>query len=173
MKKGFEDARLGDVARAAGVSPAAIYRFAPSRDELLADVLRRVSAKERDAFRRMLSVHANVRDAIRAATHQFVVRAYTGNAIAGVLLSGPAAPAVDRARAETRALLADVIHDRLRDRVRAIAIVGALLAMLADALEAPSREREKRATEISSMCEELASRPGDNGGCVFAIDCPW
>jgi AcrR family transcriptional regulator len=155
VQKGFEGARLGDVAKAAGISPTAIYRFAQSRDELLADVLRHVSARERDAFRAALSAYARPRDAVSAATRQFVERAFAGNAIATVLLSGPAVPAVDRARHETRLLLAETISERLGSRSRSTAIVGVLLAVLADALQPPGGDCKRWAREISSLCASL------------------
>lgn len=157
MTKGFDGARLSDVARIAAVSPAAIYRFAAGRDELLAGVVRRVSAKERDAFRSSLGRHA---EAVRAATRRFVERAFRGDAIAMALLTSSAVPAVDRARTETRSLLADVLRDRLGDRHRAVAIVGTLLAVLADVLQGPVDEREAGAKEISAMCASLVGRAG-------------
>lgn len=160
MTKGFDGARLSDVARIAAVSPAAIYRFAAGRDELLAGVVRRVSAKERDAFRSSLARHAEAAEAVRAATRRFVERAFRGDAIAMALLTSSAVPAVDRARTETRSLLADVLRDRLGDRHRAVAIVGTLLAVLADVLQGPVDEREAGAKEISAMCASLVGRAG-------------
>jgi AcrR family transcriptional regulator len=155
--KGFENARLDDIAEVAGVSPSAIYRFAAGRDELLADVVRHVSAKEREAFISALAQSPDPKIAVYTATRQFVQRAFANTPIAGALVCGPAVPCVDRAKTQTRALLADALDRKLGNRFQATAIVGALLALLAEALESPTNKHGGWAHDIATLCASLAS----------------
>jgi AcrR family transcriptional regulator len=133
-----------------------VYRFVEGRDELFADVVRAVSERERAVVEDILRHEVDSRDAVRAATATFAVRALQGRRIARVLLAGPDVPEVDRARSETRALLVDAFARRLAVRTCAVAIVGALLALLEDALLRECGAADDVAGRIAELCVALA-----------------
>ncbi len=154
---GFHGARLSDIATAAGVSPSTVYRFVDGRDELFADVVRAVSERERCVVEEILQREHDDASAVRAATVTFARRALQGRNIARALLAGPGVPEVDRARAQTRRLLVDAFARRLGDRARAVALVGALVALLEDALLSEAAAADDVAERIGELCVAILS----------------
>nr|WP_272926218.1 TetR/AcrR family transcriptional regulator [Streptomyces sp. SID8379] len=84
---GFDGVGLADVARAVGLSRAAVYAHYDSKAELLMAVLRRESEAAWYALNRSLAESTNAADALERVLRAYAVSATTSRGLVGLLVS--------------------------------------------------------------------------------------
>lgn len=151
---GFGAATVAAVAARAGVATGTVYRYFPSKADLLTEVFREASGREVEVMREQAAGKGSPRRRLEAAIATFARRAIRGRRLAWALIAEPVDPAIDAERLVYRRAYAGVLSSLLREGigsrefraqdvwVSAASLVGALaealigpLAPDADALE--------------------------------------
>lgn len=165
-ESGFQEAQVAAVAAAAGVATGSVYRYFPSKADLLAETLRMICAREIEVVTAIASSDAPPRAKFADALRVFAQRALRGSRLAYANIFEPAAPEVDDARFEIRRELADVFAGMLKEGIAAgvfaridpalgaASVVGALLEGLVGPLAPERRGRNDAAVihEIVAFC---------------------
>jgi AcrR family transcriptional regulator len=115
---GYASAAIQAVARRAGVATGSVYRHFPSKSHLFAEVFRRASTRELDAFEEATADDGrSAAGRVAAATEGFARRALAAPTRAYALLAEPVDPAVDTERLIFRRGYRDVLAEVLRQGV--------------------------------------------------------
>jgi len=116
-QRGYAAASITAIATRAGVASGSVYRYFPSREELLADVLRATAARTHAALSE-IAAGAPPRERLSAAVELLARRALADPVLAGALRGGdlPALIATQRetAHAALRTTLAALLEDGAR-----------------------------------------------------------
>lgn len=135
---GFAAVSIARVADAAEIAAGTVYRYFPSKAELLAEVFRRAASREVEVMRAAAGGTGPVRERMRRALELFCDRALRSGRLAWALLVEPIDPAIEAERIVFRRAYADVLVGLLREgtacgelpsqdeSTTAAAIVGAL-----------------------------------------------
>jgi AcrR family transcriptional regulator len=111
---GYASASIQTVARRAGVATGTVYRHFPSKSELFAEVFRRASQREVDAFAEATADDGrSATERVAAATETFARRALAAPTRAYALLAEPVDPAVEAERLIFRRGYRDVLVEVL------------------------------------------------------------
>lgn len=116
---GFAQTTIRAVAEASGVAAGTIYRYFHSREELLAEVFRRVASREFAAVNHAVeSTAGNTKEKLVAFLSTFAVRAFINPTLAEAMLFEPANPLVEQERLSFRMKYHDLMVEIIRDGVR-------------------------------------------------------
>lgn len=174
---GFQEAQVAAVAAAAGVATGTVYRYFPSKADLLAEMLRMICAREIEVVSAIAASGAPPAARFADAVRVFAQRALRGSRLAYANIFEPAAPEVEGARLEIRRELAGVFARMLSDGVAArafartdpqlaaAAVVGALLESLVGPLapERKGRDDERVIRDIVALCVRAVGAVGAVG----------
>ncbi|MHB1594422.1 MAG: TetR/AcrR family transcriptional regulator [Streptosporangiaceae bacterium] len=164
---GWSAASVTAIAAAAGMSVGAMYRYFPSKSDLLVEVFRRVASREvavlEDVVRPEAETAQPATGLLRQAVSLFARRALDRPALAFALLAEPADPAVEAERLEYRRRFRGVFASVVRAGaargefpvqdadLTAAAVVGAISEILVGPLS-HARGREPDPDLISQIC---------------------
>jgi AcrR family transcriptional regulator len=149
---GFAAATVSAVATRAELATGTVYRYFPSKGELLAEVFRAASGREVDVMREVARGPGPADERLAAAIRQWSRRAIAGRTLAYALIAEPVGPEVDAERLVYRRAYADVMAELIREgveerrftvadpQIAAAALVGALSEALVGPL-APNDDR--------------------------------
>jgi AcrR family transcriptional regulator len=115
---GYASATVQTVAKRAGVATGSVYRHFPSKSDLFADVFRRASQREVDAFAEVMRDDGrSVTERVAAATEVFARRAMREPTRAYALIAEPVDPAVEAERLVFRRGYRDVLVEVLEQGI--------------------------------------------------------
>jgi AcrR family transcriptional regulator len=163
---GFQEAQVATVAAAAGVATGTVYRYFPSKADLLAETLRMICTREIEVVTAIADSGAPPAARFADAVRVFAQRALRGSRLAYANIFEPAAPEVDDARLEIRRDLAEVFAKilaagvaagsfaRIDPHLAAASVVGALLEGLVGPLAPERRGRDDQRVihDIVAFC---------------------
>lgn len=107
---GWKEAQVASVAAAAGIATGTVYRYFPSKAELFAEVLARVSQREVDVLAALADAEGSPLERLHAAVATFVARAMRNPVLAYALIAEPCDREIDEARLTWRAAISVVIR---------------------------------------------------------------
>lgn len=111
---GYASASVQAVAKRAGVATGSVYRHFASKSDLFAEVFRRASAREVEAFAEALRDDGrDIAERVASATETFARRALAEPTRAYALIAEPVDPAVEAERLEFRRAYRDVLVEVL------------------------------------------------------------
>lgn len=174
LKGGFSEAPIAAVAKRAGVATGTVYRYFPSKADLLAEVVRQTSQHELDVIIAIARTPAAPHERFERAMRTFLSRAIRGYRLAYVLLVEPIDATVWQARIGYRRALAAVLADLIREAIAdgkfreqdadivAAAIVGAMNENLIAVLSpnGPDTERclDRLVESLTTFCLAAVAR---------------
>ena len=103
---GMAAVQMAPVAERAGVAAGTVYRYFPSKTELVVALTAALAEREMAALERAASAAPGPLSALAAAIATFAVRCLAGRRLVFALLAEPVEPDVDAARASYRQTLA-------------------------------------------------------------------
>lgn len=148
-QEGMAGVQIAPVARRAGIAAGTVYRYFPSKTELVAALVAAVSEQEISRMRRAADAAPGPLSALAAALATFAARALRDRHLAWAVLAEPVDADVDKVRIVYRKALAAEIEQRLAaamargqlpsqdTAIAAAALVGALLEGLVGPLAPP------------------------------------
>ena len=180
---GFRATSMTAVARETRLSTGALYRYFPSKSELLVEVLTDAVTHEVRILRGIIERPASARQRLRDAVNSFATRAMAGPNLAYAFIAEPADRRVEAARLVCRAQFSEVFKDVLRDGIAAgefpqqpidisaACIVGAFTEALVRPMAAgpsppKSVESERLIRSIVEFCLRACSGPGSGLGAA-------
>ena len=152
-ESGINAVQIAPVAERSGIAAGTVYRYFPSKTELIAALVAAVSEREIGAMRRAADAAPGPLSALAAALTTFAAQALRSRKLAFALIAEPVDADTEKAREPYREALAGEIGKRLATamsggyvpdqdiRVAAPALVGALAEGLVGPL-APATEAE-------------------------------
>lgn len=166
---GMQAVQIAAVAQRAHIAAGTVYRYFPSKTELIAAVIGAVSAREMTAMRQAADAAPGPLSALAACIATFAARALAERKLAWAVLAEPVDAAIDAMRLDFRQGLAAEIEARIRAaqtrqllpeqdvRAAAPAIVGAAVEGLIGPL-APDRAEPAAAREAVQEMTLMALR---------------
>lgn len=166
---GMAAVQIATVAERAGVAAGTVYRYFPSKNDLVAELTNTVAARELKAMRAAADAAPGPLSALAAAIVTFASRALAERRLAWAVIAEPVDAEVDALRLDFRQSLAAELETRINiaisrkllpeqdARVAAPAIVGALMEGLIGPL-APTYDAEGPAREAVQTAALLALR---------------
>jgi AcrR family transcriptional regulator len=136
---GMAAVQIAPVAQRAGVAAGTVYRYFPSKTELVAALVAALSEREMAALEAAANAAPGPLSALAAAVTIYAARALAGRRLAFALIAEPVEPEVDAARASYRQALAAEFEKLIRQALAgghlpdqdaalaAAALVGALI----------------------------------------------
>jgi AcrR family transcriptional regulator len=136
---GMGTVQIAAVAQRAGIAAGTVYRYFPSKTDLIAALVAAQSAAEIAALNRAGDAAPGPLSALAAAIVTFAARALASRRLAFAMIAEPVEPALDAARLGYRRALAEQFEIRIRSAlerghlpgqdaaVAAAALVGALI----------------------------------------------
>jgi AcrR family transcriptional regulator len=136
---GMAAVQIAPVALRAGIAAGTVYRYFPSKTELVAALVAALSEREMAALEAAANAAPGPLSALAASITTFAARALAGRRLAFALLAEPVEPEVDAARASYRRALAAEFEALIRKALvgghlpdqdaalAAAALVGALI----------------------------------------------
>ena len=106
VEGGMAAVQMAPVAERAGVAAGTVYRYFPSKTELVVALTAALAEREMAALERAASAAPGPLSALAAAIATFAVRCLAGRRLVFALLAEPVEPDVDAARASYRQTLA-------------------------------------------------------------------
>jgi AcrR family transcriptional regulator len=153
---GINAVQIGPVSQRAGVATGTVYRYFPSKTELVAALVASVSARELGAMRRAADAAPGPLSALAAAITTFAARALANPRLAFALIAEQADGAADEARLAFRKALSVELGKRLTvamngghlpDQdvaIAAPALLGAMIESLVGPQAVPTGEKTAR-----------------------------
>jgi AcrR family transcriptional regulator len=111
---GMAAVQIAPVAQRAGIAAGTVYRYFPSKTDLVAALTATLSQREMAALAAAAGAAPGPLSALAAAITTFAARALAGRRIAYALLAEPVEPEVDAARASYRQALAAELEGLIR-----------------------------------------------------------
>jgi AcrR family transcriptional regulator len=142
---GMAAVQIAPVAERAGIATGTVYRYFPSKTELVTALVAALAEREMTALESAANAAPGPLSALAAAIATFAARALANRRLAFALIAEPVEPEIDRARASYRRALAAELEKlirraldagRLSDQDAALA-APALLGALIEALIGP------------------------------------
>jgi AcrR family transcriptional regulator len=137
---GMATVQIAPVAERAGIATGTVYRYFPSKSELVAALVAALAEREMAALESAADAAPGPLSALAAAIVTFAARALANRRLAFALIAEPVEPEIDRARASYRQALAAEVEKlirraldagRLADQDAALAAAGLLGALIA------------------------------------------
>lgn len=97
-QSGFREAQMGAIAEAAGIAIGTLYRYFPSKTELLVEVVRYTAQREVDVVAGVAMREGSACERLGDAAWTFASRALRGRRLAHALVAEPVEPEVEAAR---------------------------------------------------------------------------
>jgi len=150
---GMAAVQIAAVAERAGIAAGTVYRYFPSKTDLVAELVAAVAGRELDAMHAAADAAPGPLSALAAAIATFAARALNERRLCWAVIAEPVDAEVDAMRLDFRRSLAAELEARIRTaieggqlpdqdaRVAAPAIVGALMEGLLGPL-APSHDAD-------------------------------
>ncbi len=150
IERGMDALQIAPVAERAGIATGTMYRYFPSKTELVGALIQAMSEQELGAIRRAAAAAPGPLSALSAAIVTFASRALRGRKLVWALLAEPADSDIAAMRIDFRQSLAAEFQTRIaaamahghfpeQDAARAaIALIGALIEGLVSPLAADS-----------------------------------
>jgi AcrR family transcriptional regulator len=147
-ERGYADCSVAAVAARAGVSTGSVYRYFPSKADLIVEVFRDLVGREVDAVERAAAGPGDRLDRIVAVVETFANRALKAPRLAYALLAEPVDAPVEAVRLEFRRVFQQAFAVRVTEAVAggvlppqdakttAAALVGAVAEVLVGPLSA-------------------------------------
>jgi len=107
---GFAAVQMSSIAAAAGVATGTLYRYFPSKADVLTDVFRLVSQREVDVMAQVAAADGTAAERLEAAVETFARRALKAPRLAYAMIFEPVDPEVDAERLVFRRSYADVFQ---------------------------------------------------------------
>ncbi|MEP7030672.1 MAG: helix-turn-helix domain-containing protein [Pseudolabrys sp.] len=165
---GMAAVQIAEVAERAGIAAGTVYRYFPSKTDLIAELVAAVAATELDAMKAAADAAPGPLSALAASIATFAGRSLNARRLAWAVIAEPVDAEVDAMRLDFRQSLANELETRIRAaitgtllpdqdaRIASPAIVGALmegllgpLAPLHDDDPAGKREAVQAATLLA------------------------
>jgi AcrR family transcriptional regulator len=155
-ESGMNAVQIAPVAERAGIAAGTVYRYFPSKTELVAALVESSSEREIAAIRKAASAAPGPLSALAAAVTTFAARALRARQLAWALIAESVDADIERTRLPYRRALAAEFETRLNaaierkqlpeqdTKVAASALVGALMEGLAGPLASASAEQGMR-----------------------------
>jgi AcrR family transcriptional regulator len=137
---GMATVQIAPVAERAGIATGTVYRYFPSKSELVAALVAALAEREMAALESAADAAPGPLSALAAAIVTFAARALANRRLAFALIAEPVEPEIDRVRASYRQALAAEVEKlirraldagRLPDQDAALAAAGLLGALIA------------------------------------------
>jgi AcrR family transcriptional regulator len=161
---GMAAVQIAPVALRAGIAAGTVYRYFPSKTELVAALVAALSEREMAALAAAANAAPGPLSALAASITTFAARALAGRRLAFALLAEPVEPEVDAARASYRRALAAEFEALIRKALvgghlpdqdaalAAAALVGALIEGLIGPLApAPADDPAKTRAQVQML----------------------
>jgi AcrR family transcriptional regulator len=97
-QSGFRETQMTNIAKAAGIAVATLYRYFPSKTELMVELVKSTAQREVDVLAGIAMRDGSARDKLGAAAWTFASRASCGRRMAHALVAEPVEPEVEAAR---------------------------------------------------------------------------
>src|SRR5690349_19204546 len=110
---GMAAVQIAPIARRAGIAAGTVYRYFPSKRDMVAALVTAVSEREIGAMRQAADAAPGPLSALAAAIATFAARALAGRRLAWAVLAEPAEPDVAAVRIDYRRALADELGARV------------------------------------------------------------
>ncbi|SRR6266545_7130131 len=130
---GMAAVQIAPVAERAGIAAGTVYRYFPSKTELVAALVAELAAREIGALARAAAAAPGPLSALAAAVTTFAARALARRRLAFALIAEPVEPELDAARVKYRKALAGELERLIR-----VALEGGHLPDQDAALAAPA-----------------------------------
>lgn len=169
IEHGMAGVHIAAVAERAHIAAGTVYRYFPSKADLIAELITTVAGKELAAMHAAADAAPGPLSALAACIATFASRALRTRKLAWAAIAEPVDAGIDVLRLDFRQSVAAEIEDRIRSaiagrllpdqdaRVSAPAIVGAVIEGLIGPL-APSPDGNAAAREAVQMATLLALR---------------
>lgn len=170
---GWRHAHVASVAAKAGVATGTVYRYFPSKAELLAEVLANVSRRERDVVAAIVDGDGTPASRLQGAVKAFAKRALQGHRLAYAMIVEPCEPEIDAARVVWRANLGEEFVRLVEmgqaqgafracdPRIAAACVVGAFMEALVGPLTpdafADANDAQRLIGEMADNCLAIVS----------------
>jgi AcrR family transcriptional regulator len=160
---GINAVQIAPVSVRAGVATGTVYRYFPSKTELVAALVESVSEREIGAMRRAADAAPGPLSALAAAITTYAARALESRTLAFALIAEPVDAAADEARLAFRAALTAELAARLSAAIEgghlpgqdvavaAPALVGALIEGLIGPLAAARDDTSKHRDAVQTL----------------------
>ncbi len=158
VEHGMAAVQIAAVAERAGIAAGTVYRYFPSKNDLIADLIAGLAAREIEAMRQAAEAAPGPLSALAASIATFAARALRQRKLAWAAIAEPVDADIDALRLDFRQSLAAELETRIRRamagghlveqdaRVSAPAVIGALmeglLGPLAPTYDGPAAARE-------------------------------
>src|SRR6266542_1060371 len=111
---GMAAVQIAPVAERAGIATGTVYRYFPSKTELVAALVAALAGREMTALESAANAAPGPLSALAAAIATFAARALANRRLAFALIAEPVEPEIDRARASYRQALAAELEKLIR-----------------------------------------------------------
>jgi len=160
---GMEAVQIAAVAERAGIAAGTVYRYFPSKTDLVAELVAAVAEREIGAMRAAANAAPGPLSALAACISTFAARALTERQLAWAVIAEPVDADVDRVRLDFRRALAAELVLRIRAAmagrhlpeqdvsVAAAAMVGAVLEGLLGPLAPKLEDKAARRTAVQAV----------------------
>ncbi len=115
---GFQQAHIENVATAAGLAPGTVYRYFPSKTDLMAEVFRTVSEREVEVVEAIVDGPGTAAERVEGLIRTFASRALLRPRMAYAMLAEPVDPRIEEERIAFRELYASIYRRVLEDGMR-------------------------------------------------------
>ena len=171
---GWREAQVASVAAAAGFATGTVYRYFPSKAELFAEVLSRVSQREVDVLTAVAEEDVAASTRLHDAVATFVKRAMRNPRLAYALIAEPCDKEIDEARLVYRAAISQVIRSivaagqaagemrsDVEPNIAASVIVGGFMEGLIGPLSPLNRQQQDASQsyqrEVAALADQIAT----------------
>ncbi|QNP49662.1 TetR/AcrR family transcriptional regulator [Diaphorobacter aerolatus] len=171
---GWQEAQIANVATTAGIATGTVYRYFPSKAELFAQVLSRVSQREVDVLADIAASQGTAHERLHSMVTTFVLRAMRNPRLAYALIAEPCDKAIDEVRLEYRAAISEVIRSVIaqgqsnasmrrdvRADIAATVIVGGfmegLIGPLSPLISTSQLNEADQRLEIAALADQIAA----------------
>jgi AcrR family transcriptional regulator len=167
---GMAAVQIAPVAKRAGIAAGTVYRYFPSKTDLVAELVAAIAGRELNAMRFAADSAPGPMSALAAAITTFAARALNERRLAWAVIAEPVDAKVDAVRLDFRQALAAELETRITAaigrghlpdqdaRVAAPAIVGALMEGLIGPLAPEQSGDPSKAREAVQTATLLALR---------------
>ena len=161
-EKGIAAVQIAPIAERAGIACGTVYRYFPSKNDLVAEVIAAAACRELIAMHAAGDAAPGPLSSVAACVATFAARALHDRRLAWAIMAEPIDPDIDALRLNFRRAIAAELEMRIRtaiaedhlpdqdERVAALAVIGALLEGLLGPL-APQTENAREVVQAMTL----------------------